>query len=217
MKSTTGVLLGLVVGGLMLGAPAVASAGIDRDNNCVRYAERYDVEQQTKFEVLFSKVVQGDRFFYGCAFSSQHARRLPGQSCCETDVASEFQLQGRYVAYQSLNQEPAATVAIGTLYVYDVKAGQIKVQEPAVPGSGPGSIVISSIVVKANGSVAWIGGLQSGPAPTDYQVQTEDTTATGPVTVDQGTDIAPSSLAKASDGLSIYWTRGGVAKSAPLQ
>jgi hypothetical protein len=218
LKSTTGVLLGLVVGGLMLGAPAVASAGIDRDNNCVRYAERYDVEQQTKFEVLFSKVVQGDRFFYGCAFSSQHARRLPGQSCCETDVASGFQLQGRYVAYQSLNQEPASPVAIGTLYVYDVKAGQIKVQAPAVtPGSGPGSIFISSIVVKANGSVAWIGGLQSGPAPTDYQVQTEDTTATGPVTVDQGTDIAPSSLAKASDGLSIYWTRGGVAKSAPLQ
>jgi hypothetical protein len=217
-KSTTGVLLGFVVSGLMLGAPTVASAGIDSDNNCVRYADRYDVEQQTKFEVLFSKVVQGDRFFYGCAFSSEHARRLPGQSCCETDVASGFQLQGRYVAYQSLNQEPAATVAIGTLYVYDVKAGQIKVQEPAVPPvSTPGSIFISSIVVKANGSVAWIGGLQAGPAAADYQVQTEDTTATGPVTVDQGTDIAPSSLAKASDGVSIYWTRGGVAKSAPLQ
>ena len=39
----------------------------------------------------------------------------------------------------------------------------------------------------------------------------------GPVTVDQGTYIAPDSLAKASDGLSIYWIQGGVAKNAPLQ
>lgn len=216
-KSTTGVLLGLVVSGLMLGTPGVASAGIDRDNKCVRYAERYDVEQQTKFEVLFSKVVQGDRFFYGCAFSSEHARRLPGQSCCETDVASGFQLQGRYVAYGSLNQEPASPRAVGTLYLYDVKTGQIKAQEPAAQSvNTPGSTFVSSIVVKANGSVAWIGGLQSGPGPTDYQVQTEDTTATGPVTVDHGTDVAPNSLAKASDGLSIYWTRGGVAKNAAL-
>jgi hypothetical protein len=217
LKSATTVLLGLVVCGLML-APSSASAGIDRNNSCVRYAERYDVVQQTKFEVLFSKVVQGDRFFYGCAFSSQHARRLPGQSCCETDVASGFQLQGRYVAYRSLNQEPAATQANDTLYVYDVKTGQIKVQEPAVPQvNTPNSSFISSIVVKTNGSVAWIGGLQTGPGQADYQVQTEDITGTGPVTVDHGDDIAAGSLGKASDGLSIYWIRGGIAKNVPLQ
>jgi hypothetical protein len=216
-KSATSVLLGLVVCGLLL-APSSASAGIDRNNSCVRFAERYDVEQQTKFEVLFSKVVQGDRFFYGCAFSSQHARRLPGQSCCETDVAGGFQLQGRYVAYRSLNQEAAATRANDTLYVYDVKLGQIKVQEPAVPPvNTSNSTLISNIVVKANGSVAWIGGLQTGPGQTDYQVQTEDSTGTDPVTVDHGDDIAPGSLGKASDGLSIYWIRGGIAKNAPLQ
>ena len=216
-KSAATVLLGLVVCGLML-APSSASAGIDRDNRCVRYAERYDLEQQTKFEVLFSKVVQGDRFFYGCAFSSEHARRLPGQSCCEVDVASGFQLQGRYVAYRSLNQEPAATQANDTLYVYDVKTGQIKVQEPAVPPvNTSNSTLISSIVVKANGSVAWIGGLQTGSGQVDYQVQIDDSTGTGPVTVDQGDDIAAASLGKASDGLSIYWMRGGVAKNASLQ
>ena len=215
-KSAASVLLGLVVCGLML-APSSASAGIDRNNRCVRYAERYDVEQQTKFEVLFSKIVQGDRFFYGCVFSSQHARRLPGQSCCETDVASGFKLEGRYVAYHSLNQEPAATQANDTLYVYDVKTGHIKVQEQAVPPVNTStSTLISSIVVKANGSVAWIGGEQTGPGQVDYQVQTDDSTGTGPVTVDHGDDIAPESLGKASDGLSIYWMRGGVAKNAPL-
>ena len=217
LKATKIALLGLSVSGLML-APAVASAGIDRDNNCVRYAERYDVEQQTKFDVVFSKVVQGDRFFYGCVFSTEHARRLPGQSCCETDVARGFELQGRYVAYRSLNQEPAATKANDTLYVYDVKTGQIKVQQTAVPPvNTQGSTFISSIVVKANGSVAWIGGLQLGGGQADYQVQTDDSTGTGPVTVDQGNDIAPTSLGKASDGHSIYWLRGGVAKNAPLQ
>jgi hypothetical protein len=122
------------------------------------------------------------------------------------------------VAYRSLNQEPAATQANDTLYVYDVKTGQIKVQEPAVPPvNTSGSTLISSIVVKANGSVAWIGSLQAGPGPADYQVQTDDSTGTGPVTVDHGDDIAPASLGKASDGLSIYWIRGGVAKNAPLQ
>jgi hypothetical protein len=217
LKSTKSMLLGLFVSGVML-APAVASAGIDRDNNCVRYAERYDVEQQTKFDVLFSKVVQGDRFFYGCIFSDEHARRLPGQSCCETDVVSGFQLQGRYVAYRSHNEEPAATKTNDTLYVYDLKTGQIKVQETAVPPENtPKSSFISSIVVKANGSIAWIGGLQTGPGEADYQVQTDDNTGTGPVTVDHGNDIGASSLGKASDGLSIYWLRGGVAKNAPLQ
>jgi len=216
-KVATSVLLGLAAGALTL-VPSIASAGIDRDNRCVRYAERYDVEQQTKFAVLFSKVVEGDRFFYGCAFSSEQARRLPGQSCCEVDVVSGFQLQGRYVAYRSLNQEPAATVANDTLYVYDVKTGQIKVRAPAVPPeTTPGSRSISSIVVKANGSVAWIGGVQAGSSNADYQVQIDDTAGSGPVTVDHGSDIAPDSLAKASDGLSIYWTRGIVAKTSPLQ
>ena len=122
------------------------------------------------------------------------------------------------MAYRSLNQEAAATQANDTLYVYDVKTGQIKVQEPAVPPvNTSNSTLISSIVVKANGSVAWIGGLHTGPGQTDYQVQTEDSTGTDPVTVDHGDDIAPGSLGKASDGLSIYWIRGGVAKTAPLQ
>ena len=35
--------------------------------------------------------------------------------------------------------------------------------------------------------------------------------------LDRGNDIAPDSLAKASDGLSVYWIRGGVAKNTPLQ
>jgi hypothetical protein len=216
-RPATSVLLGLAASALMLG-PSIASAGISRTNRCVGYAERYDVEQQTKFDVLFSKVVQGDRFFYGCAFSSERARRLPGQSCCEVDVVSGFQLQGRYVAYRSLNQEPAATQANDTLYVYDVKTGQIKVQATAVPPANTSqSSFISSIVVKANGSVAWIGGLQTGPSEADYQVQTIDSAGTGPVTVDHGNDIAPGSLAKASDGLSVYWIRGGIAKNTPLQ
>jgi hypothetical protein len=216
-KPATSVLLGLAASAVMVGPPT-ATAGIDRNNRCVGYAERYAVEQQTKFEVLFSKVVQGDRFFYGCAFSSERARRLPGQSCCEVDVVSGFQLQGRYVAYRSLNQEPAATQANDTLYVYVVKTGQIKVQATAVPpGNTPGSTFVSSIVLKANGSVAWIGGAQTGQSGADYQVQIDDTAGPGPVTVDQGIDIAPDSLAKASDGLSIYWIRGGVAKNTPLQ
>jgi hypothetical protein len=216
-KPATSVLLGLAASAVMVGPPT-ATAGIDRNNRCVGYAERYAVEQQTKFELLFSKVVEGDRFFYGCAFSSERARRLPGQSCCEVDVVSGFQLQGRYVAYRSLNQEPAATQANDTLYVYDVKSGQIKVQATAVPpGNTPGSTFVSSIVLKANGSVAWIGGAQTGQSGADYQVQIDDTAGPGPVTVDQGTDIAPDSLAKASDGLSIYWIRGGVAKNTPLQ
>jgi hypothetical protein len=216
-KPATSVLLGLAASAVMVGPPT-ATAGIDRNNRCVGYAERYAVEQQTKFEVLFSKVVQGDRFFYGCAFSSERARRLPGQSCCEVDVVSGFQLQGRYVAYRSLNQEPAATQANDTLYVYDVKTGQIKVQATAVPpGTTPGSTFVSSVVLKANGSVAWIGGAQTGQSGADYQVQIDETAGPGPVTVDQGTDIAPDSLAKASDGLSIYWIRGGVAKNTPLQ
>jgi hypothetical protein len=108
----------------------------------------------------------------------------------------------------------AGTVECKTLYVYDVKTGHIKVQEQAVPPVNTSiSTLISSIVVKANGSVAWSGGEQTGPGQVDYQVQTDDSTGTGPVTVDHGDDIAPESLGKASDGLSIYWIRGGVART----
>jgi hypothetical protein len=108
------------------------------------------------------------------------------------------------------------TVECKSLYVYDVKTGHIKVKEQAVPPVNTStSTLISSIVVKANGSVAWSGGEQTGPGQVDYQVQTDDSTGTGPVTVDHGDDIAPESLGKASDGLSIYWIRGGGASVEP--
>ena len=69
-------------------------------------------------------------------------------------------------------------------------------------------------MVKANGSVAWIGRMFGGSDQENLAVQKVD--ENGKAVLDRGPEIGPRSLAKARDELTIYWTEGGVPATAPL-
>jgi hypothetical protein len=87
---------------------------------------------------------------------------------------------------------------------------------PATLGAAPKFEAIAgighttAIVVKSNGSVAWI--VNPNEASGHYQVHAADTTGSRVVSV--GPDIDPTSLALAESTL--YWMQGGQAHAAPL-
>jgi hypothetical protein len=69
---------------------------------------------------------------------------------------------------------------------------------------------VSALVMKPNGSTAWIVDIEGGPD--FYGVVVNDTTGTHAVA--NGSTIAPKSLALA--GNTVYWTEGGRPASTML-
>lgn len=84
-----------------------------------------------------------------------------------------------------------------------------------------GSNFIRGIVLKRNGSVAWIEGSTVAPADPEqpsFQVRKFGTgERQGSVLLDRGSDLDPDSLTLAADRLSISWVRGGTTRTAPLR
>jgi hypothetical protein len=72
-----------------------------------------------------------------------------------------------------------------------------------------------AIIVKSNGSVAWIAENEIGPprGPAEYEVHALD--SSGSRMLAFGSDIDPHSLALA--GSTLYWTQGDKPFSAALQ
>jgi hypothetical protein len=97
--------------------------------------------------------------------------------------------------------------------VRDLRTGRVLERLPT--GSSTSSEVLgggptAGIVVKADGSVAWI--VDGGEARGGLHVQVVD--QAGSRTIASGTDIAPNSLALV--GSTLYWTQGGRPLSATL-
>jgi hypothetical protein len=160
---------------------------------------------------------------YGCIYGHS-PRLLGGTPECGGAVAggicsgiSDVVLDGTIVAYEGLGIEPAEPVhkrARPLVIVRDLRTGQTLRRLPSdVLGpdrAGP----VMMIVVKSNGSVAWIvqdsGATTSQPA--EYEVHAAD--ASGERVLASGAGIDPSSLALA--GSTVYWTQEGHPASAPL-
>jgi hypothetical protein len=96
--------------------------------------------------------------------------------------------------------------------LHRVPTGNLEEPNPNPYSAGIGPAL--AIVVKNDGSVAWIAEdfYLSENKPTYYQIHAID--KTGSRVLAEGTDIAPRSLALA--GGTLYWTQGGRAMSAPL-
>jgi hypothetical protein len=156
--------------------------------------------------------------FFGCAYG--HPRRTFELGPPESSSAASFggvapkALVGTIVAYEHLNPRE--------MTVRDLRNGRILRRLPIGKRSaadntrGPGSA--QSVVLKADGSVAWIDRFKreatpGSPLTTEYEVEAIDGAGTRVLAV--GTDIAPKSLALA--GSTLYWTQGGKPFSAVLK
>jgi hypothetical protein len=80
--------------------------------------------------------------------------------------------------------------------------------------------VVTAIVLKANGSVAWIQSANVDAADRDVpllEVRKESAAERGGnVLLDIGAGIGPRSLKLTPDGASLSWTRGGASHTATL-
>ena len=126
-----GLLAALVIA---LSAPPRAMA-VSTDNDCLVWAAKYTLVEQSKFSLVFSKfnphVKSDGPTYYGCVFSREKARVLARQG--EGGTLSQFELKGRYVAYADVFHDPAVAESSGRILVFDAADNKTKVDQPAWP------------------------------------------------------------------------------------
>jgi hypothetical protein len=157
---------------------------------------------------------------YGCLYSVGRKFRLGTAEDLLTDVAyvSPIRLAGRFVAYSQGQSGRDGYSA--DLSVRDLRTGRI-VRD--WQGGGPGgrfgteeSYGVSDVVLKRNGSVAWLND-RSRLGDRSHMFYLYKSDADGDlVLLDSGPGIEPGSLALSS-GSRVYWTHNGVPHSATLR
>jgi hypothetical protein len=166
------------------------------------------------------------RQIYGCTYGHRGAYSLgvePYRELSKYSNESRFGelnivLAGAIVAYEDFSFFEGLGGQRQGVVVEDLRTGRRLRDEPTgkhkVPGSEPelefGIGDTTAIVVKSDGSVAWI--VKTSTEEGTYQVHAAD--ATGSRVLASGADIDPSSLALAESTL--YWTQGSQPHSAPL-
>jgi hypothetical protein len=157
-----------------------------------------------------------DQNVYGCTNFNRHRYALgpvsSGGSAGGAAVAHET-LAGPIAAYGHVVMR--GSIGEWTVVVRDLRNGRVLRREPTgvAVKPEPFSVGIGSavaIVVKSDGSVAWI--VETRQENGEYQVHAVDRTGSRILAV--GADVAPSSLALA--GSTLYWTQGSKPVSAAL-
>ena len=134
--------------------------------------------------------------WYVCLFKQGTPRELR----YAIPLASSAKVSGRYVAWFDRVRGPGGQVA-----VYDMATGHRNFDERTGR--------YGSLVLRANGSIAWIASKLGPPAnPPTWEVSRHD--STGTAIVASGPQIDPHSLA--ADGQWLYWTDVGSPRSAPF-
>jgi hypothetical protein len=191
---TLKIATALVVGSAALLAAAPAQA--DKRENC--YPRGTTTSIATADARVYEVGLSDNQRIYACLFSTGKSRPL-GRFQTDFGISNEA-LSGRFVAYQYLDcREDCSRSEVRVL---DLKTGAKRKS----PKAGTGSGGITGLVVKRNGSAAWIRevGRSYGEVHTF--------TASGESVLDSGAGIEPFSLALA--GSRLYWTKDGLAATA---
>jgi hypothetical protein len=144
---------------------------------------------------------------YACLRDSDPIRRLKGSEF--TRSALDPRLAGHFVAFREII-ERSEVGERDAVVVLDIRAGQIKVEQDAMPSRDG---VLQFFVVKGNGSVGWLGIAESG----DEVVWKVDSTTGGePQQLDSGSDIHRHPLRVSADQHRVIWIKHGHKHSAPL-
>jgi len=157
---------------------------------------------RTSEAVVFSKGV----YTYGCLYRPGDVRRLP----TEGGEVHDFRQAGRYLAYATSGS--AIGDEFDRVYVLDLKTGRLL--------NTYSSTFVSSIVVKRNGSVAWIQASIVQPPRDSTEAWRElhkgEVAAVEDTLLDRSAAIDPESLALSADRTTVSWTRGGQPRQAPI-
>jgi hypothetical protein len=225
------IALSLAAGALLLTAPAVDAAHSRHKAPATchlpSHARLLVADAQAEvYETIETKTITGGDI-YGCAFGHRHAyhlgRRPEFSSTGGGGISSET-LAGPIIAYKSSasgTESSAWSVEVLDLrngrVVHDVPTGISTNRKSGFSGVGPAK----AIVVKSNGSFAWIVETHYEPPSVinryrghyEYAVEAFDRTGARLLAA-SSSDIDPSSLALG--GSTLYWTQAGKPFSTTL-
>jgi len=226
-----GITLAVLAAALLV--PASAEAGTSQVT-CAKKSSR-TVQAGKQARVFFYG------FFYGCLYRTDQRFYLGGGDCRDRQgKVAYLRLAGAHVAYRTTQcfLESGYT----SITVASLRDGRKRYlgpylalpppSVPCMPGQCrviPGAVGfhndLTALKLKPNGSVAWIGRQRGRYKPTNpfedvfythYEVRKAEGAGES-VLLDSGPDIDPGSLRLQGGGSTIYWTKGGVESSAPLQ
>jgi hypothetical protein len=169
---------------------------------------------RTKTGVVFSRSQHARKVYYGCLWRVRRTYRL--QQVGEYGLNNireprSVHLAGRYVAYPqdygTIDEE------VNTVSVRDLVTGKVIYQDDlASTGSGN---VISALVLKLNGSVAWTTRTEDAAGNATVEVLAMDSPGHARVLANDPM-IDPVSLQLSADRKTIDWLRDGAMQNAPL-
>jgi hypothetical protein len=156
-----------------------------------------------------AEIYEVEREYFACEYFDGHVYALGSRPEGTPEGGGGVELEsvrlaGATVAYEEFEVKPEGT-SYWRVIVRDLRSGRMLHRLPSMGG------FVWDLVVKSDGSVAWIVG--AGGQPREYKVVSAD--KTGIQTLASGVGIAPSSLALA--GSTLYWTQNSMPFSAPLE
>jgi hypothetical protein len=153
---------------------------------------------------------------FGCAYGSRRSYRFGptsyGSATSGSGGTSPIVLAGPVVAYDTGTSSMFGR-SVEEIWVRNLRTGRLLHRMPNGSPGKPGDIGLgetTAIVVKGDGSVAWI--VRAGAALGGIQVRSVDKTGSHVLAVSP--EVDPDSLALA--GSTLYWTQGGKSMSAKL-
>lgn len=213
------VLLSAAVLALLGASPAAASA------DC-RDAAGPDarVAHQSRLVVVFTRVVRAPhtvpkRVYDGCEREVGKLVRLHSFEDSHYRI-HDVAIAGHDVAYSWTEPDGAPMEEVNHIQLHDLRTGGHRTVHHVVALDktvGDGDEIVRSLVLKPNGSLAWIASYEDVGEPT-YEVNVIETGRDNRRTMlDEGAEIGPRSLALSANGARIYWKNAGEVRSAPLR
>lgn len=156
---------------------------------------------------------------YGCLYGRNARFRLSilGEPGIFVTSVPHIRLVGNFVGYAEEYEGPAGG-RYGQIRVRSLRTGVESFTETGAPPDSEDITTtrnITDLELRATGAAAWIVEvpLATGAEQSTFQVHMRG--AGGRTMLDAGPDVVPDSLALS--GSTLYWTRGGLPRSARLQ
>jgi hypothetical protein len=197
--------------GLALAAPSAADAA----NTCRAKADKGKVLVESGSAVVYATGKQFNHYVWSCAFKTGKPYKLPGQDGGDVNRLFTPVLNGRSLAYFIFTQEEASPVAYSYVYSVDVVKRQKLIEAfSGDPKKADDSTTdVKALVVGSKGAIAWI--TESINLDVKLSVRSKAPGAKATL-LDNGNDVDAHSLALAGNNKTLYWTRGGIAKTSAL-
>jgi hypothetical protein len=154
---------------------------------------------------------------YGCLYARDREWPLRGFAEFGQDFGP-WALAGRYVAYGYEYEEAAPDLAYEQIHVLDLRSGKEKSGVGGPTDSPNGESYVHAIVLKRNGSIAWISSYHDDYPHVLFQVWALERGRGGKKRkLDEGDSIRPHSLALSDNSKMLYWRAGSEIRSAKLR